>query len=71
MAKMFGPNCKFVSLSVSSFAGALELIEALIRAIRSQKEEHRRNLLDLVKNVREQKAGEMVNRAASKSCSLM
>jgi hypothetical protein len=52
MAKLFGPDCDFMSMSVSKFSEARQLLEELIRTIN---EKNKEKLKPLLKNRRKSK----------------
>lgn len=72
MAELFGRSCKFMTLSLSSYGGTLELIEGMIRTMRSQQEEQRRNLMDFIRRLRTKKSLKNIKRPRStKACNVM
>ncbi|VDK63986.1 unnamed protein product [Gongylonema pulchrum] len=67
MADLFGPDCKYLSLSVENYDGALQLMEQMVRTIRLQKAEQRKSLLNVVKIVHDQSVARKMKAVADKS----
>ncbi|EJW82809.1 hypothetical protein WUBG_06283, partial [Wuchereria bancrofti] len=71
VADLFGTHCKSLFITIPNYDGTLKFMEEMIRAIRLQREQQQKSLLQWFTKINNEKStGKMKTKINSKMCSI-